>query len=669
MATIPASAVAKVLPQVLNAGGNPLAFNGLFLTQNTRAPIGQVLQFPNDGASVANYFGAASTEAAAAAVYFLGFDTSTQKPGAILFAQYNSASVSAYLRGGQVNTLTLAQIQALTGTLTVTVDGYARTASSLNFSSATSYTAAASLIQAGLNGALANVASVTGSIASQTSTVTGSIAGNVLTVTAVTTGPLVPGTVLTGTGVTAGTLVTGQLSGTTGGVGTYAVNTSQIVASITLTGTVGLLTVTAVASGTLSPGQTLAGTGVTAGTLLYSYGTGSGLTGTYYVTPSQTVASGTITASPTPVAVSFDSQSGGFVITSGVTGTAPSSIGYATGTLAAPLFLTQATGAVISNGADATTPGAFMTSITQQTQNFASFVPLFDPDGGLVGTNVQKLLFSTWTNAQNNRYVYIQRDSDTSPTTTVPATTSFGYAIQQAGFSGTVPVYEPSVLYHNAFIAGYVASINFTPGTSYTNSLTVGRGRATAAFKSQSGLTAAVSNATQAINLAGDPQAIGSFGNGYNFYGAYATANQNFVFLNRGTVSGKFQWLDSYVNQIWLNNQLQLAIMNLFTAKLSIPYNTAGYADIESACLGPITQAVAFGAITPGVTLSLAQASNVNAAAGLAIDTTLSQRGWYLQILDPGAQVRQSRGSPACKLWYMDGGSVQAITLNSILVQ
>jgi len=57
------------------------------------------------------------------------------------------------------------------------------------------------------------------------------------------------------------------------------------------------LTVTAVASGTVVVGQRLVGTGITAGTTVTGYVTGAGLTGTYSVSTSQTVASGTIIGS------------------------------------------------------------------------------------------------------------------------------------------------------------------------------------------------------------------------------------------------------------------------------------------------------------------------------------------------------------------------------------
>ncbi len=56
-----------------------------------------------------------------------------------------------------------------------------------------------------------------------------------------------------------------------------------------------VLTVSAVASGTIYAGMVLSGTGVTAGTRITAYGTGTGGTGTYTVDTSQEVASTSIT--------------------------------------------------------------------------------------------------------------------------------------------------------------------------------------------------------------------------------------------------------------------------------------------------------------------------------------------------------------------------------------
>ena len=50
------------------------------------------------------------------------------------------------------------------------------------------------------------------------------------------------------------------------------------------------------------------------------------------------------------------------------------------------------------------------------------------------------------------------------------------------------------------------------------------------------------------------------------------------------------------------------------------------------------------------------------------ISSDLQSKGYYLQILPATAQVRGQRKSPPVKLWYMDGGSIQQITLASIAV-
>src|SRR5205823_3570347 len=61
------------------------------------------------------------------------------------------------------------------------------------------------------------------------------ISGTTLSVTVVGSGTLYVGNTISGTGVTANTHIIAQISGTAGGVGTYLVDTSQTVASTTIT--------------------------------------------------------------------------------------------------------------------------------------------------------------------------------------------------------------------------------------------------------------------------------------------------------------------------------------------------------------------------------------------------------------------------------------------------
>jgi hypothetical protein len=151
------------------------------------------------------------------------------------------------------------------------------------------FTAAATGAPSGASGSAS-------SIAASTFSVTGSIADNVLTVSAVGSGTVVPGGTISGTSVASGTQVVSQLSGTTGGIGTYAVSIpEQTVASTTISGTYGTLTVGGTVVGVFGVGQTLSGTNVVAGTAITALGTGTGGAGTYIVNNNTVVASTAIT--------------------------------------------------------------------------------------------------------------------------------------------------------------------------------------------------------------------------------------------------------------------------------------------------------------------------------------------------------------------------------------
>src|SRR6185312_5655348 len=242
--------------------------------------------------------------------------------------------------------------------------------------------------------------------------------------------------------------------------------------------------------------------------------------------------------------VTWDAQRGAFLFTSSTVG-ASSTMDFATGTLAAGLSLTQATGATLSQGAVAGVPGPSMDALVLVNQNWAAFTTVFEP------VTADKVLFSAWVNGKDDRYAYVGWDTD--PNAKVAGNqTTWGYAITQADDDGSVPVFGD--LTHAAFVLSFIASLDFDRLN----------GRQTLAFKSQSGLLPSVSNQTDADAL---------IGNGYNFYGAYATAKQDFVFMYPGSTPGQWKWVDSYVNQIWMNAQLQLAMFTLLQSVGSVPYN------------------------------------------------------------------------------------------------
>jgi len=488
--TIPASDIVVVNPGVVGSGGNPLALNGVILSTNTLLPTAAVRSFASPDA-VEAFFGAASAEYAIAQVYFLGFDNSTIKPGTLYFSPYVNTARAAWLQSGKLAAMTLTDLQALSGVLTVTIDGVAKTSSSINLATATSFSDAARLID------------------------TGFVSGDV----AVTWG---------------------------------AVNST-------------------------------------------------------------------------------------FLFTSPTTG-ASSTIGFATGTLSAGLMLTSATGAILSQGADADTPATAMDAVKAATQNWVDFMTMFEP------VLEDKEAFAVWTNAQNQRFMYVCWDTDAQAIVN-GSTTCFGAVAKSLQYDGVVPVYNTKEL--AAFMLGTVASIDF----SRLN------GRITSAFKSQSGFVPTVTDQQIAANL---------LENGYSFYGSYATANDQFNFLYNGQMSGKWSWVDTFVDQVYLNAQFQLALLSLLTSVKSVPYNESGYSLIRAAMIDPISQALNFGSIRTGITMSASQKAQVNQAAGLDVSTIIEQQGYYLQILDPGAQVRGNRGTPVINFWYTDGGAVQKITVASI---
>lgn len=504
MQAIPASDIVNVNPGVIGSGGNPLSLNGVMVSQNSRIPTGGVLAFTS-AAAVSSFFGPASDEYALAQIYFLGYDNSTLKPGTLYFAPFANVARSAWLQGGSLAAMTLTQLQALNGTLIITVDGVQKTSATINLSAATSFSNAATLIAAGF------------------------------------------------------------------------------------------------------------------------------------------------TAGPT---VTWDAITSTFIITSTTTG-ATSTIGFATGTLSTALMLTAATGAITSQGAAVDTPATAMNAIVASLQNWVDFMTLWEP------VLADKQAFAVWTTAQNQRYAYIAWDTDGQAIVN-GSTTCFGAIAKSLGYEACVAISGDAsaaaaqgttlaTLARNtaAFVLGSVGSFDF----SRTN------GRATAAFKSQAGMLPTVTNQQLAANL---------LANGYSFYGAYATANQQFNFLYNGQMSGKWKWLDTFTSQVYMNAAFQLALMSLLTGVGSIPYTEAGYSLIRAAMTDPITQALNFGAIRAGVSLSALQIAQINSAAGKRVDDQITRTGYYLQIVDPGSQVRGNRGTPVINFWYTDGGAIQKITVASI---
>lgn len=251
---------------------------------------------------------------------------------------------------------------------------------------------------------------VSGGLAASSGTVTGSIAGTTLTLGGATTVPLIGATV-SGTGVTAGTKITGFLTGILGANGsTYQVSASQTVSSTTLTlsGTgpvtlsipstsngfgvrsvlpspitsasitasvaTNVLTVSAVASGTLRIGSVVTSTGLPNNTTITAVGTGTGGTGTY--TLSSTCASGTVATTNGSATVTLTVSSGTVALGQTITSTSiPSGtaiVAFGTGTGGSGTYIISNQSTVDSSGVSFTNT-VISTTMSTNTSGTASF--------------------------------------------------------------------------------------------------------------------------------------------------------------------------------------------------------------------------------------------------------------------------------------------------------
>lgn len=343
-------------------------------------------------------------------------------------------------------------------------------------------------------------------------------------------------------------------------------------------------------------------------------------------------------------AITYDAQRNRFLLLTTATGTAATSTDVS-GTLANAVGLSSASGATIQlTGATADTPASAMARAIAYSDNWGSFTTAWQ------ATLADRLAFATWNSGQNAQFWYVPFDTDAASAQANNAS-SFGAQVFATPLAGTTPLYGTLAIAAGAM--GYAASINYD----------VANGRTTLMGRTlNAGPAATVSDLTTANAL---------LSNNYTYYGAYANAANNYTVFNDGAVSGPFLWSDTYLDQIYLNRELQRAGFETILAYNSLPYNQDGYDAFYRAYADVADAALTSGIIRAGVTLSQSQSQQVNAkVGGRDAASVLSTRGWYLLIDDAAnaAQARQNRTSPQATFFYCDGGSIQQISLNSIAV-
>ena len=213
-----APTLAKAGTYILDTAAYQYGLDRLFLENTNEIPFNEVLSF-NSVTAVENFFGVDSAEAKLATEFFSGYNGPWAN---MLFDRMPLGGGRARIYGANLGGLTLAQLQAINGTLSLTSEGYNFNAS-INLASATSFASAARLIQSALNAAQPTEARTMGSsIAPESAAFTGSIEGGLMVVTAVSKGQIAIGGILTSANGYSGQIIY-QDSGTPGGVGVYNV--------------------------------------------------------------------------------------------------------------------------------------------------------------------------------------------------------------------------------------------------------------------------------------------------------------------------------------------------------------------------------------------------------------------------------------------------------------
>jgi hypothetical protein len=200
-----------------------------------------------------------------------------------------------------------------------------------------------------------------------------------------------------------------------------------------------------------------------------------------------------------------------------------------------------------------------------------------------------------------------------------------------------------------SFVMGVTASIAWDQENSTI----------TYAFKHLSGFGADIDKTSDANAL--DAHKV-------NYMGNFATRNDNFILSHNGAMLGEWDWIDTYINAVWLCNALQVQLMAMFETANRIPYNESGYAKIRANCKDIINRAINNGVIDLGVNISDAQKAELTTLLGADYSDEIRNNGYYLQIVDATASIRQTRKTPSINLVYTYAGSVHKLVVPATAV-
>ncbi len=342
------------------------------------------------------------------------------------------------------------------------------------------------------------------------------------------------------------------------------------------------------------------------------------------------------------VDVTYDTNGKAFVFELPVGSSIDDTIAFATGAIASDLLLTEAKGAVTSLGSAAITDAASnFVALKAQTQNFSTFTTSFE------ATIDQHVAFSQIVSASASRFAYV---GWSNPDGTIDNYAFANTVINTYGYGGVLPVYGEHT--DAAAVLSYGACLNFE----------LNNGRRSLKFRefSNAGLIPKVTTEALHNQLIAD---------GYTAYGVYSENNVSAKYFSDGTITGDFKWFDAYLGQIWVNANIQGAVINALMSEQYIGYNTAGRIAIETPIIGVMNQFGLWGGFSTGATLTPTQTNTINSVTGVDVSSTLSNQGYFIYIGPFTPSMRAARTSPVIYIWYVDGGVIQEVYINSIEVQ
>jgi hypothetical protein len=351
---------------------SPYALDRLIIVPVQNTPDNVVLSF-NSAVAVENYYGVKSPEATLAKEFFAGYAGTS---ATLSFARFANGQ-RPHLLGANISSLGISGLQSISGTLTLTFDGFTYSGK-VDLSGVTSFSEAALDIRRALNRKLQTAAVTTGStITPESVSFTGYTGGRGegahLYVTSVSSGAIEIGGMVSAPGLAAGAQIIDQLSGTPGGPGEYAFENSygQETTPEAMTETYGMLAVGSVSSGAVAIGEKVTGAGIPSLTAVDANISGAGPGSTWVVNNALSVT-GDITMTAPTLTVENQFYTGATenndffeIQPNGVFdfNQNPSSMSYVGGTAATALGLTQDSGAIDSS------PGGLHESVAQYMDN------------------------------------------------------------------------------------------------------------------------------------------------------------------------------------------------------------------------------------------------------------------------------------------------------------